>query len=270
MTITEHQPDTGTDTDTDTHTGAAAGPAATEAEFVARVQAFALKVAGDQGAAANAVLTYLGDRLGMWRTLAGSGPVTSAGLAGRDRPGRAVPAGVAVGPGGRGLPGVRPAERDLHPAARARRRAVRRRQPGRPGRRLRDQRGGVGRRGPAGARLHHRRGAGLARARPAAVQRGRAVLPAAVRHLAGRGVAAGRGRAARPAPGGHPGPRRRVRPRGADHDHGGGLPGVDLRRGRLPRRVDPARHRRGGPGGPQRQHPVRAGQRRGESRVATT
>ncbi len=79
MTITDHQPDT--DTDIDTPTGAAAGPASSEAEFVARVQAFALKVAGDQGAAANAVLTYLGDRLGVWRTLAGSGPVTSAGLA---------------------------------------------------------------------------------------------------------------------------------------------------------------------------------------------
>ena len=48
---------------------------------LARVEAFAMQVAVDQGAASNAVLAYLGDRLGIWRALATSGPVTSEQLA---------------------------------------------------------------------------------------------------------------------------------------------------------------------------------------------
>ena len=52
----------------------------TEIDF-ARVEAFAMQVAVDQGAAGNAVLAYLGDRLGIWRALATSGPVTSEQLA---------------------------------------------------------------------------------------------------------------------------------------------------------------------------------------------
>jgi SAM-dependent methyltransferase len=47
------------------------------------LEAFAGRVAADQGAAYNSVLAYLGDRLGLWRTLASAGPVTSAGLAAR-------------------------------------------------------------------------------------------------------------------------------------------------------------------------------------------
>ena len=41
----------------------------TEADL-ARAEAFAAEVTGHQAAAYNAVLTYLGDRLGIWRTLA--------------------------------------------------------------------------------------------------------------------------------------------------------------------------------------------------------
>jgi len=50
---------------------------------LAAVEAFYGKVALDQGAAYNAVLAYLGDRLGLWRTLASAGAVTSAQLAER-------------------------------------------------------------------------------------------------------------------------------------------------------------------------------------------
>jgi len=48
-----------------------------------RVQAFAQKVSGDQGLAANAVLAYLGDRLGIWRALAALPAATSTELAAR-------------------------------------------------------------------------------------------------------------------------------------------------------------------------------------------
>jgi SAM-dependent methyltransferase len=50
---------------------------------LARVEAFATKLAGDQGVAANAVLAYLGDRLGLWRALAGVPAATAAELADR-------------------------------------------------------------------------------------------------------------------------------------------------------------------------------------------
>ncbi|SHN43612.1 class I SAM-dependent methyltransferase [Cryptosporangium aurantiacum] len=46
-----------------------------------RVQEFATKVAGDQAVAANALLAYLGDRLGLWRALAATPRTTSADLA---------------------------------------------------------------------------------------------------------------------------------------------------------------------------------------------
>ena len=75
--------------DTNTYDIATREPIGTTIEQVpaeidfARVEAFAMQVAVDQGAAGNAVLAYLGDRLGIWRALATSGPVTSEGLAQR-------------------------------------------------------------------------------------------------------------------------------------------------------------------------------------------
>ena len=56
----------------------------TDATFdLARVEAFALKVAGDQAAGSNAVQVYLGDRLGIWSALASVPATTSTGLADR-------------------------------------------------------------------------------------------------------------------------------------------------------------------------------------------
>jgi len=49
----------------------------------AKLEEFSGKVAGDQAAAYNAILVYLGDRLGLWRALASAGQVTSAELAER-------------------------------------------------------------------------------------------------------------------------------------------------------------------------------------------
>jgi 2-polyprenyl-3-methyl-5-hydroxy-6-metoxy-1,4-benzoquinol methylase len=50
---------------------------------LARVEAFAARMGGDLGIAANAVLAYLGDRLGLWRTLASMPATTSEDLAER-------------------------------------------------------------------------------------------------------------------------------------------------------------------------------------------
>ena len=143
-----------------------------------RVLAFAGQVAENHAIASNGVLTYLGDRLGLWRTLASVGPVTSAELA--ERSGLAeryvrewVSAQAAAGYVTYDAATQRftlPAEHaavladDDSPAAL------------------------VGafeitaavwaERRPARPRLHHRRGRRLARARRPPVQRGRAVLPA--------------------------------------------------------------------------------------------
>ena len=46
-----------------------------------KLEEFACKVAGDQAAAYNAILVYLGDRLGIWRSLATLGTTTVAQLA---------------------------------------------------------------------------------------------------------------------------------------------------------------------------------------------
>ncbi|MEU7814260.1 class I SAM-dependent methyltransferase [Pseudonocardia sp. NPDC049154] len=51
--------------------------------FEERVLAFAQKVGTDQSVALGAALAYVGDRLGLWAALAGSGPVTAAELAER-------------------------------------------------------------------------------------------------------------------------------------------------------------------------------------------
>lgn len=50
---------------------------------LAKLEAFATKVAIDRAVAYNSVLVYLGDRLGLWKTLASVGSVTSAQLAQR-------------------------------------------------------------------------------------------------------------------------------------------------------------------------------------------
>jgi 2-polyprenyl-3-methyl-5-hydroxy-6-metoxy-1,4-benzoquinol methylase len=55
----------------------------TEVLDLAKVEAFANKVGIDQAAGYHAVLVYLGDRLGIWRTLASAGAVTSEELARR-------------------------------------------------------------------------------------------------------------------------------------------------------------------------------------------
>ncbi|HLK95359.1 MAG TPA: class I SAM-dependent methyltransferase [Nocardioidaceae bacterium] len=60
-----------------------AGQATAGAVDVARVEEFAQKVAGDHAVAVNAVLAYLGDRLGLWKALASVPSATSRELSDR-------------------------------------------------------------------------------------------------------------------------------------------------------------------------------------------
>jgi hypothetical protein len=50
---------------------------------LARVEQFAQQVSGDVAVGGNAILAYLGDRLGLWRALASVPAVTSEELAER-------------------------------------------------------------------------------------------------------------------------------------------------------------------------------------------
>ena len=51
----------------------------------AKLHDFVMKAVGEMGAAMNAALIVIGDRLGLYKGLAGSGPMTSADLAKEDR-----------------------------------------------------------------------------------------------------------------------------------------------------------------------------------------
>jgi SAM-dependent methyltransferase len=48
-----------------------------------KVQAFAMEIAGKRAGSSAILLTYLGDRLGIWAAMAGAGPMSSAELAAR-------------------------------------------------------------------------------------------------------------------------------------------------------------------------------------------
>lgn len=71
------------ETSTQTTGEAGAVPLTAATLDLERVQDFAGRVAADGAAGYNAVLVYLGDRLGLWRTLASAGSATSAEIADR-------------------------------------------------------------------------------------------------------------------------------------------------------------------------------------------
>ena len=109
---------------------------------------FVFRAVDEVGATLNAALVVMGDKLGLYRALAGTGGLTPAELARGDRHDRALRARVAERPGGGRLRGLRPRQRPLHARPRAGRRADRSRQPGLPARLLpdRDRRGASTRR----------------------------------------------------------------------------------------------------------------------------
>ena len=93
--------------------GAAIGPATrrrstTDDHRPSKLDAFVGQFVTDLGAVAHAATVVVGDKLGLYQALAEHGPATPAELAGRHRLRRAVPARVAVRPGGQRLRALRP------------------------------------------------------------------------------------------------------------------------------------------------------------------
>ena len=66
----------------------------------AKLNDFLGQMVGDLGAAANAPLMVIGDKLGLYKALAAAGPLSSAELAAADRDRRTLRPGVAGGAGG--------------------------------------------------------------------------------------------------------------------------------------------------------------------------
>src|SRR3954451_8925202 len=144
---------------------------------VDKLMAFVFRAVDEVGATLNAALVVMGDKLGLYRALAGAGPVTPAELARRaDLNERIVREGLNAQAAG-GLGEIPPRTHQIHAAARADDRAHRRDEPRLPARLLPDRarqraRLAAHRRGGA-----HRRRRRLARAQPRRVRRLRALLP---------------------------------------------------------------------------------------------
>ena len=99
---------------------------------MAKLEAFVFRAVDEVGATLNAALVVMGDRLGLYRALAGAGPLTPGRARRAHRHRRALRPRVAERAGGGRLRRVRRRERPLHAAARAGGRADRRGQPGVP------------------------------------------------------------------------------------------------------------------------------------------
>ena len=74
-----------------------------------KLKEFVFRAVDEVGATLNAALVVMGDRLGLYRALAGAGPLTPAELAERTGTAERVRARVAERPGGGRLRRVRPA-----------------------------------------------------------------------------------------------------------------------------------------------------------------
>ena len=232
-----------------------------------KLMQFVFRAVDEVGATLNAALVVMGDKLGLYRALAGAGPLTPAELAERtgtaeryvrewlnaqaaggyveydpDSGRYSLPPEQAVALTDRASPAYLPGFFQIALGsvidspqiieARAQRRRLR-----------------------------------LARARPRRPRGLRAVLPAGLQRPPGRRVAAGARRRRREARARRAGRRRRLRPRRLDDPDGAGVPELDVRRLRLPRRLD----RDGAASAPQeagRRRPRRASKSRRRRRTA--
>ena len=82
-------------------------------------RAFVFRAVDEVGATLNAALVVMGDRLGLYRALAGAGPLTPAELAERTGTGERYVREWLNAQAAGGYVDVRPGERPLHAAARA-------------------------------------------------------------------------------------------------------------------------------------------------------
>ena len=71
----------------------------TNAIDAARLERFVGQAVTDMGAAMNGVLVMIGGELGLWKAMAGAGPLTSAEVAERSGMRRALRARMAIGAG---------------------------------------------------------------------------------------------------------------------------------------------------------------------------
>ena len=200
----------------------------------ARLNEFLGQFVADLGATGNAAMVVIGHRLGLYRAMAGAPPVTPAELA--ERTGTA-PRYVTEWLAAQAASGyVTVAERG---AVRAHRRSRRSRfRSGRaavPARRVRPRAGRAEGRAADRRGVPHRRGPGLARAGRRGLRRLRAVLRARLPGQPGPVLDPGAGRRRGQAAPRRQGRRCRLRSRRVHQDHGRGVPGLGVRRLRLPR-----------------------------------
>ncbi len=105
----------------------------------AKLMGFVFRAVDEVGATLNCALVVMGDKLGYYRALADHGPLTPAELAERTDTGEHYAREWLNAQAAGGYVTYDPATRPLHAAARARRRADRRDQPGVPARVLPDR-----------------------------------------------------------------------------------------------------------------------------------
>ena len=84
-----------------------------------KLMGFVFRAVDEIGATLNTALVVMGDRLGLYRALAGAGPLTPSRARQADRHGRALRPRVAERAGSRRLRRLRPRQRPLHPVGRA-------------------------------------------------------------------------------------------------------------------------------------------------------
>ena len=202
---------------------------------------FVFRAVGEVGATLNAALVVMGDKLGLYQALAQAGPLTPAELARRSGTAERYVQEWLNAQAAGGFVTYDPETGRYVPASRTGDGPHRSGQPRLPSRLL-----------PARARLGpgfpadhgggaHRGRIRLARARNRRPRRLRALLPARLQRQPDLRVAARARRSGRQAGARGAGGRRRLRPRIVHDPDGSGLPGLDLCRHRLPRRLDPDR-----------------------------
>ena len=237
----------------------------------AKLEAFMGQAVTDMGAIISAPLMLIGEKLGLYKAMAGAGPLTSQEVAERAgrRPSATCASGCATRPPAATSTYDPETDRytlpDEHALALADEDS-----PVYILGRVRPDRLALRRRGPDPRGVPQRRGDGLARARPPPVPRHRAVLPARLPRQPGRRVDPGARRRAGEARTRREGRRRRLRPRRLDDHHGAGLPELRVLRLRLPRRLDRACARGGRGGGRRRPHRRSRSHRPRTTRAATT
>ena len=196
-------------------------------------------VVNEIGAASNAALVILGDKLGLFRALA-ERAMTPSQLA--EKTGtheRYVREWLSA----QAASGFVTYDKEKHTFSMTPEQAAvfaHRGQPGVHDRRLLSAVGGLSRRAEARRGVQERQGPALGRALQLPVLRRRALLPPRLSREPGRRVAAGARRRGREARARRQGRRRRLRPRRLDHPDGAGVPEVAVRRHRLPRWLDRA------------------------------